>query len=58
MLNEKDWELIKNKIKNTFINNDEITFIKQFPNSSFFEDHLTNSNIIRIPLYGKAINHS
>lgn len=50
MLNEKDWELIRNKIKNTFNNNDEITFIKQFPNSSFFDDHLTNSNIIRIPL--------
>lgn len=56
MLSEKDWELIRTKIKNTFNNNEDIKFVKQFPDENFISEYLSDSKIVRIPLICIAID--
>lgn len=56
MLDQKEWELIRNKIKNIFDKNENINFVKEFPNQNFIDEHLTNNQITRIPLISIAVD--
>lgn len=56
MLNQNDWELLRNKIKTIFDNNEDINFVKEFPNKKFIDEYLINNHITRIPLISIAID--
>ncbi len=51
MLNEKEWEIIRSNIKNTFFENKNMSSIKEFPDSNFYDQYLSsNSKIVKLPL--------
>ena len=56
MLEKKDWELIRNNIKNIFDKNENINFVKDFSNQNFIDEHIANNKIIRIPLISIAVD--